>query len=948
MMTWAPQPEPLQQLLQCLKDSLSPVASARQNAELMLRRAAEAPDYTNYLAYLTVNSQQPSTLGLTPESYHVARSAAAVALRNVIRASYKQIPDANKTYLRSVILGGLQDQNVQIRNYTGNVITEIVRQGGIMQWPLLLSNLIALVDSKDTSLPQRTREGAMSALLKMCEDNKRALDREYSGERPLAFVFPKLLEFTRDTSPIVRATALSAIIVFLPEKSPVVLSHLDGLLQCLFALANDPSNDVRKYVCRCFIRLAEISPEKITPYMEGLVAYIIAQQQNPDDPELALDAAEFWLCLGEDERLSRCLGPYLPTIVPVLLESMVYGEDDQFRLEGEQEDAEQEDKAEDIKPAFATAKGGRLTGTNGDSSENSTNSAGPSAAPEDDNLSDGEIEDDEDDDEDEDPEEQWNLRKCSAAALDTLASHFNQAVFEITLPYLKDNLSASEWPRREAAVLAVGAIADGCMDIVQPHLPELTRYLLALLQDSQAVVRSITCWAIGRYSAWPAHLDASEQRQYFEPIMEALLTKMLDRNKRVQEAAASAFANLEEKAKSQLKPYSVFIVRQFVKCFGIYKDRNMYILYDCVQTLAEHVGPSLRDPELVNLLMPALLQRWTRVADQSREMFPLLECLSYVALALGEAFTPFAEPIFTRCISIIHQNLQDTFNAVNNPAVVEPDKDFLVTSLDLLSGIVQAMGVEKQTNNELVSKSTPNFFQILAYCLKDAHNDVRQSAYALLGDCAIYVFPQLQQVLPTILDILLDQLDVDSSSYDADSGFPVVNNACWSLGEIAVRQKQEMGPYVDRILNKLGAILFNQKIPESLNENAAIALGRLGIGCPEKLAPHLSVFALPWLQAMSRVQWTEEKANAFWGFNLIVLKDLPAMEKCLLEYFNETATIPATSLLSGDNNMSKVKVSFQQVIAQYRSMIPTFDQFLRQLPEDRYKQFVEIEQFLNT
>ncbi|KAE9979019.1 hypothetical protein EG327_007180 [Venturia inaequalis] len=949
-MAWNPQPEPLRQLLQCLKDSLSPTATARQSAELdlsqMLRRAAEAPDYTNYLAYLTVNSQQPSTLGLTPESYHVARSAAAVALRNVVRASFKQIPDANKTYLRSVILGGLHDQNVQVRNYTGNVITEVVRQGGIMQWPMLLSSLIALIDSKDKSVPQRAQEGAMSALLKICEDNKRALDREYSGERPLAFVFPKLLEFTRDTSPIVRATALSAIIVFLPEKSQVVLSHLDVLLQCLFALANDPSNDVRKYVCRCFIRLAEISPEKIMPYMEGLVAYIVAQQQNPDDQELALDAAEFWLCLGEDERLSRCLGPYLPTIVPVLLESMVYGEDDQFRLEGEQEDAEQEDKPEDIRPAFATAKGGRLTGTNGDSNENGANGAGSVAVPDDDDLSDGEIDEDDDDD-DEDPEEQWNLRKCSAAALDTLASHFNQAVFEITLPYLKDNLSAPEWPRREAAVLAVGAIADGCMDIVQPHLPELTQYLLSLLKDSQAVVRSITCWAIGRYSAWPAHLDPEGQRQYFEPIMEALLTKMLDRNKRVQEAAASAFANLEEKAKSQLKPYSVVIVRQFVKCFGIYKDRNMYILYDCVQTLAEHVGPSLRDPELVNLLMPALLQRWARVADQSREMFPLLECLSYVALALGETFTPFAEPIFTRCISIIHQNLEDTFNAVNNPAFVEPDKDFLVTSLDLLSGIVQAMGVEKQTNNELVSKSQPNFFQLLAYCLKDTHNDVRQSAYALLGDCAIYVFPQLQQVLPTILDIVLDQLDVDSSSYDADTGFAVVNNACWSLGEIAVRQKQEMDPHVDRILNKLGAILFNQKIPESLNENAAIALGRLGIGCPEKLAPHLSVFALPWLQAMSRVQWTEEKANAFWGFNLTVLKNPPAMEKCLLDYFNETATISSTSLLSGDNNMSKVKTSFQQVIAQYRSMIPTFDQFLHQLPEDRYTQFAALELFLN-
>ena len=62
----------------------------------------------------------------------------------------------------------------------------------------------------------------------------------------------------------------------------------------------------------------------------------------------------------------------------------------------------------------------------------------------------------------------------------------------------------------------------------------------------------------------------------------------------------------------------------------------MYILYDCVQTLAENIGPVLARPELVNALMPALIERWNKLPDQAREMFPLLECLSYVAMALGD------------------------------------------------------------------------------------------------------------------------------------------------------------------------------------------------------------------------------------------------------------------------------------------------------------------------
>lgn len=911
----------------------------------MLKRASESEDYANYLTYLTVTSQSPPSLNLTPESYHMARSAGAVQLKGLVRLSYKTVPENSKTYIKQVILQGLQDSNTQIRNYTGNVITELLRQGGVMSWPQLLSSLVALVENKDGHVPQRTQEGAMSALSKVCEDNKRALEREYNGERPLAFVFPKLIDFTRHDSPIVRTTALSAINMFLPEKSQVVPLHYDALLQRLFELANDSSCDVRKYVCRALTRFAEITPDRIVPHMQGIVSFILTQQQSEDDPDLALDAAEFWLCLGEDEKLCRVLEPYLQSIVPVLLESMVFGEDDQIRLEGEQEDADQEDKAEDIKPAFATAKEARVgtdAGTNGVS--------GNGVPDEDDELSEGEIEEDEEEDDDgEDPAEAWNLRKCSAAALDVLASQFNIQVFELTLPYLKNNLNAPEWPRREAAVLAVGAIADGCMNVVQPHLPELTSHLLTFLGDSEAVVRQIACWAIGRYSGWSANLDEAGKHQFFEPVMDALLTKMLDRNKRVQEAAASAFANLEEKAKRQLVRYAVVIVRQFVECFKVYKDRNMYILYDCVQTLAEHMAVDLKNPEIVNLLMPALIQRWQRVNDQSREMFPLLECLSYVAIALGEDFTPFAEPIFSRCIALIQKNLEETHNAANLPAYDQPDvKDFLVTSLDLLSGIVQALN--PSVTDSLIAGTQPNLFTMLTYCMRNKNNDVRQSSYALLGDCAIYCFGQMQPVLPAILDILLQQLNVDKLGSDP-AAHAVVNNACWSLGEIAKRQKSGMSDYLEKFLQKLGVILFDQQVPQSLNENAAIAIGRLSLHNSDKIAAHLADLAPPWVRSMSHVMMTEEKSDAMWGFNLAVLKNPQAMETSLLDYLNVIAlTAKSEDQQSAPPQYLSDKaatLSFQQVIATYRSMIPTFDAFIGNLPPENLVLFQRVEALVN-
>ncbi|KAF1947427.1 ARM repeat-containing protein [Clathrospora elynae] len=940
-MAWQPQEEPLRQLAQCLRDSLSGYdQKARENAATMLKSATSSPDIDKYLAYVFSSSQPPAAVNMDAAHYFQARAAAAVMLKNDVKNAYKAMPDSTKDYIRSVILLGLQDPTSQIRGYAGNVITEIVRQGGIMGWPQILSDLISMVSSADGNVSTQAQEGAMSALLKICEDNRKALDKQYQGQKPLNFIFPKLLELTTSPHARVRADALASINVFVPEKPQAVISNIDALLQQLSQLASDPSEDVRKHVCRAFVHIADIAPQKIIPHIEGLVEFMVTQQRTRNNAELALDAAEFWLCAAEDEKMREHLGPYLPKIVPVLLASMVYSDDEILRLEGEEEDYEVEDREQDIKPTFASSKAGRLTtNANGETTTNANGTTVPSAESIDDDLSDGEIDGDEDDeDEFGDPEDQWNLRKCSAAALDVLASVFHEAVFQATLPYLTDNLNHAEWANRESAVLALGAIADGCMTVVEPHLPMLTPYLITLLQDPKPVVRQITCWSLGRYSGWASHLPKSEKDKFFVPVMEGILVKMLDGNKRVQEAAASAFANLEEKANTELTEYCAVIVRQFVQCFAMYKDRNMFILYDCVQTLAEHVGPALAREELVTILMPALLQRWNKVSDQSREMFPLLECLSYVATALGDMFTPYAAGIFARCIKIIHRNLEDGAMAAEINGFEPPDKDFLVTSLDLLSAIIQALA---DANSAQLVAGAPTFFQLLAVCMRDQNNDVRQSAYALLGDCAIYVFEQLQSGLPTILEILIEQLEVSQIHLDGEeTGYSVINNACWSVGEISMRHKEGMQPYVERLLQKLGTILFDERVPESLNENAAIALGRLGLGCGQSLAVHLAQIAPAFLRAIKKVQWTDEKCHALTGFMLTVLANPGAMEQSLLEFFSDMA-MADRNVVRGFAGQ-QVQETFQKVIQQYKSMIPNFDAFLGGLPADQQARFREL------
>ena len=859
----------------------------------MIRQAKTAPDIDNYLSFL-VSDDATRAVDMRADSLHSARAAASTMLKNDIKSHYKQIPQESQAFVKANIVQGLQDSNAQIRNFAGNVISELVRQAGVMGCPGLLPRLTSMVGNQSRSTPEYAQQGAMSALLKICEDNKRILSKTYGSECPLDFLVPQLLGFMTHPSPKIRSQAISSINAFLPDKSPAVMRNLDAFLSTLFELANDDNESVRKHICRAIVVIADVSPAKVSPHMAGLVEYMSKQQRNVDDEELALEAAEFWLFVSEDKNLRNGIRPYLPKVVPLLLDSMVYSEDDVLRLEGEVEDAEVEDRDRDIKPQFASSKASRSVNDseiNGKASS-TVNGASATYAYEDDDLSEGEIEEYLDGDERDDPESQWNLRKCSAAAVDVLASAFHESVFEATLPYLKNNLQHSEWPNREAAVLAIGAIADGCMDVVEPHLPDLVPFLISLLQDPQPVVRQITCWSLGRYSAWASHLSEEGKSTYFLPMMDGILKRMLDNNKKVQEAAASAFANLEEKANKQLEnpAYCEVIARQFAECFSKYKDRNMFILYDCIQTLAEHVGPSLQNSSVINSLMPAIIQRWEKVSDQSQEMFPLLECLSYVATALGQAFAPYAVPIFRRSIRIIYQNLQDSLAAASNPEMDEPPADFIVTSLDLLSAIIQALGHEK--GMQLVVDARPSLFDLLTFCLENPNNEVRQSAYALLGDCAIYVFPALQPALGKILPLLAKQLVIsDISPGSEESGYAVTNNACWSCGEIAVKARGEMAQYGESLLQRFYGILCHNGVPRSLHENAAIAIGRLGVGCGGVIAPHAATFAPLFLQQMKSIDSTDEKIQALEGISEIAILNPQGLEHCLVDFVGEIAEI---------------------------------------------------------
>lgn len=67
-----------------------------------------------------------------------------------------------------------------------------------------------------------------------------------------------------------------------------------------------------------------------------------------------------------------------------------------------------------------------------------------------------------------------------------------------------------------------------------PYLPELIPHLIQCLCDKKALVRSIACWTLSRYAHW---VVSQPPDAHLKPLMTELLKRILDGNKRVQEAA---------------------------------------------------------------------------------------------------------------------------------------------------------------------------------------------------------------------------------------------------------------------------------------------------------------------------------------------------------------------------------------------------------------------------
>lgn len=277
---------------------------------------------------------------------------------------------------------------------------------------------------------------SLDTIKKICEDGPNELSNAIDNDTPiLDDMIPKLISFINHSSNHdFQILAIQSITYLVHTKPPSLLTCLHDYIQALLT-SNTSSDDnmIRQEVCRSFVMLLDHYAQNMLPYLDPIIDYILTCNCS-ENKRVALEACDFWYHFNQlESHLRAYLIPHLPNIIPVIVSSLVYTDEDLYMF-GENEN--NDSNPQELPP--------RLSHRNK-------------------YLSIAKVQED-DEDYDEDDEEfysEWTLRLFSATCLEALTTTFKSKVTQLLLPILNHAFTSDDWRIVESGILALSAAAEG-------------------------------------------------------------------------------------------------------------------------------------------------------------------------------------------------------------------------------------------------------------------------------------------------------------------------------------------------------------------------------------------------------------------------------------------------------------------------------------------------------
>ncbi|KAL5058955.1 hypothetical protein RYX36_030559 [Vicia faba] len=218
-------------------------------------------------------------------------------------------------------------------------------------------------------------------------------------------------------------------------------------------------------------------------------------------------------------------------------------------------------------------------------------------------------------------------------------------------------LSAPEWQKRHAALVAFAQIAEGCSKVMTKNLEHVLSMVLNSFPDPNPRVRWAAINAIGQLST---DLGPNLQINYHHLVLPALAGAMDDfQNPRVQAHAASAVLNFTENCNPDiLIPYLDGIVS---KLLVLLQGGNQMVQEGALTALASVADSSQEKfQKYYDAVTPYLKAILLNANDKSNRMLraKAMECISLVGMAVGkEKFRDDAKQVMDVLMSLQQSQL---------------------------------------------------------------------------------------------------------------------------------------------------------------------------------------------------------------------------------------------------------------------------------------------------
>ncbi|ORX58978.1 ARM repeat-containing protein [Hesseltinella vesiculosa] len=146
--------------------------------------------------------------------------------------------------------------------------------------------------------------------------------------------------------------------------------------------------------------------------------------------------------------------------------------------------------------------------------------------------------------EEEEDEDEWNVSMAAATCLSLFAQCVQSNIVNLVVPFVSQNIQNEDWRFREAAVMAFGSILDGPDPIMLTTLvDEALSILITMMSDSVPNVRDTVAWTLGRVCE---HISqAIKVDVYLDELVRAILRGLQD-NPRIVGNCCWALMNLAD------------------------------------------------------------------------------------------------------------------------------------------------------------------------------------------------------------------------------------------------------------------------------------------------------------------------------------------------------------------------------------------------------------------